>query len=203
VYLTNLRELNLNCCDTRFLKPHSSFLTNFPNLQTLTIHHKHSIFFAGGGRNFPSSFFKSPTPPCHQLVELDLAENGLDSLDPGMFETLSGLRSLDLSNNLIASLRGDGGEVFKGLFSLEELNLSGNRLRKIGEGDLKALSPILMRKLVLVNNPLEYIEPGEIERLVNLEDFKFDGNRLVKTNLDKLLWIKWAKVLKLESVEES
>ncbi|XP_062464107.1 trophoblast glycoprotein [Pezoporus occidentalis] len=59
------------------------------------------------------------------LSRLELADNGLLLLPPGMFTALPALQQLDLSNN---SLVGLGNVSFQGLSQLQSLNLSDNSL---------------------------------------------------------------------------
>ncbi|XP_030345458.1 trophoblast glycoprotein [Strigops habroptila] len=67
------------------------------------------------------------------LSRLELADNGLLLLPPGMFTALPALQQLDLSNNSLVGLRNVS---FQGLSQLQSLNLSDNSLGVLRNGTL-------------------------------------------------------------------
>ena len=134
-----------------------------------------------------SNFFKSMTG----LMFLNLSRNFLDtSLNADttgtIFDHQHQLKDLDLSHNNVITLPK---AIFKGLESLEVLNLSGNRLKDISV-DLNHMSKL--RTLDLSDNKLETIEKSlrdDIERqgkiTVNLE------KNPLKCDCGHMEFIKW------------
>ncbi|XP_064606999.1 toll-like receptor 3 [Liolophura sinensis] len=80
-------------------------------------------------RELPSNMFAHLKGIIH-LTTLSLANNKLSSVpsDGNLFVTLSQLRHLDLSNNLLKALSNNS---FKGLLSLCYLNLGSNRIQAV------------------------------------------------------------------------
>uniref|UniRef100_A0AC34Q973 Ig-like domain-containing protein n=1 Tax=Panagrolaimus sp. JU765 TaxID=591449 RepID=A0AC34Q973_9BILA len=121
------------------------------------------------------------------LTVLDLAGNGLETLEPGSFQIFRKLQHLRLSRNKIEF-------VDRNVFgdSLKVLDLSRNRIRRISS--LNFASQTEMETLLLSRNVIESIEAGAFHGIANLQLLNLSSNRLVHvseglfglTNLTKL-----------------
>ncbi|XP_037539178.1 leucine-rich repeat and transmembrane domain-containing protein 2-like [Nematolebias whitei] len=131
-----------------------------------------------------------------RLEILDLSQNHFYSLQPGAFQGMSSLRSLNLSSNYLgirlptSSLaesrvtvqdsngnQGSAGlsrEVFKGLWQLQELDLSSNGLLRLPKGLLDVLQSLTW--LSLANNSLASLDRVTFEPLMRLRDLQLAGN---------------------------
>ena len=150
-----------------------------------------------------------------RLKALKLSSNGIRFLHPRCFQRLVNLVILDLSVNRISELGGGGsgsgrsgggvgiGGVFRYLQSLVSLNLSGNRLQVLRNGDLTGLSSLeeldlssnqlvgidskafddlttpSLKKLNLADNRLQAIPDFALSKLTNsLKSLNLDGNQI-------------------------
>ena len=108
------------------------------------------------------------------LRELTMRYNeGLRTLEPGVFSTLSSLESLDLGQNALETLPLG---VFDGLAKLEHLALFGNRLQDLAVGVFDALEALDF--LWLSDNLLTELKPGVFRDLTRLEIVILEGNRI-------------------------
>ena len=79
------------------------------------------------------------------LVELDLADTGLESLPAGVFDGLASLETLNLNKNRLRSLPAG---VFAGLWSLETLRLQQNpSLRSLPYDEFEALPALTLLRV--------------------------------------------------------
>ena len=93
------------------------------------------------------------------LVELDLADNGLASLPAGVFDGLSNLETLNLNKNRLGSLPPG---VFAGLRSLETLRLQKNpSLRSLPYDELEELPALTLLRVDRVGRRKLQVAGGE------------------------------------------
>uniref|UniRef100_A0A8C1V667 Trophoblast glycoprotein-like n=1 Tax=Cyprinus carpio TaxID=7962 RepID=A0A8C1V667_CYPCA len=96
------------------------------------------------------------------LLRLDLSDNHLVLLPPGMFAPLPNLQHLHLRNNsLVAIYNG----TFFGIVQLLELDLTGNTFRTISDEGLHELERFSGVRLLLGQNP--YVCTCEAQELAN------------------------------------
>ncbi|XP_064613064.1 leucine-rich repeat-containing G-protein coupled receptor 5-like [Liolophura sinensis] len=106
------------------------------------------------------------------IEELDLSSNDLVQLPQGL-DKLVALKTLKLAGNTKLKLeRGS----FRGLASLETLDLHGCYMNTLPDGTFDGIKGTL-RKLDIIFNELESI-PTAIRQLRNLEEVDFDSNPL-------------------------
>uniref|UniRef100_V5H7B4 Putative extracellular matrix protein slit n=1 Tax=Ixodes ricinus TaxID=34613 RepID=V5H7B4_IXORI len=93
---------------------------------------------------------------------LDLHNNYIGVIEPGVFSVFPNLQVLDLSQNRLSSLHMD---TFKGLANLKSLNISRNSIRTL---PAELFNPLVaLEQLRISHNPLRYIrkillhEPGK------------------------------------------
>ena len=106
---------------------------------------------------------------------LDFRDQDLSSLRAGDFEGLSGMRTLNLSNNRLTELP-EG--LFAGLTQLETLYLQQNRLTELPEGPFAGLTRLEV--LSLGNNRLTDLPGGLFTDLTSLRALLVSGNRLTE-----------------------
>lgn len=95
---------------------------------------------------------------------LDLHDNAISLIEPGVFSVFQNLRVLDLSQNKLSSLHMDS---FKGLSNLKSLNISHNSIRVLPS---ELFNPLVsLEQLRISHNPLRYIERSGFTNLANLE----------------------------------
>ena len=111
---------------------------------------------------------------CQKLIYLDLSSNLLETIPYGIFY-LQSLGTLILSHNKLTSLSGKSAWKV-GLFSLENLDLSSNSIKDLGQlpSILGGCCPKLST-LLLSNNELKSIPP-ELGLLENLHFIDLRGN---------------------------
>ncbi|XP_072025436.1 uncharacterized protein [Amphiura filiformis] len=107
------------------------------------------------------------------ILTLDIANNGISSLTPGMFDNLLNLQKLDLSYNEIEVLRSD---TFRGLDRLRQLNLHGNPIVSLDPGTFKHLS--LLPKLNLSNLHIEELKEHTFLGMSALTYLDIRNNRI-------------------------
>lgn len=108
---------------------------------------------------------------CGNLEEVAMTSCGLLSLPVGLFRNCLKLKYLKLDKNKIEEISG----IFKGLESLEVLNMDGNELKVVNIEDLVQLTGI--KELILSNNK---ITSFKAENLVNLQQLDLSRNFLVE-----------------------
>lgn len=124
------------------------------------------------------------------LEVLDLSKNHFSTVQPGAFLGLNSLRRLNLSTNYLSKLnsgtvtveafngsQGSNGlskEVFKGLWRLQELDLSSNGLLWLPKGLLDGLQRLTW--LSLASNRLVTLDRVTFEPLVGLQHLLLVGN---------------------------
>ncbi|XP_047986383.1 protein slit-like [Leguminivora glycinivorella] len=84
------------------------------------------------------------------LLKLNLSNNRIESLQPNVFDALTKLKSLDLSNNVIMG-RNLESRVFKELHHIECLDFSGNYMTGTSGNLLQSLQTIKTLKLSRCN----------------------------------------------------
>lgn len=105
------------------------------------------------------------------LIELDLSENQIVTLDKNLFQDNIKLRILDLRRNKIKVLH-------NGLFSnqthLQSVDFSYNELENIS-ADTFQVTPVL-RHIAVANNKLKYMNYDFTENFTKLSSLMLDGN---------------------------
>ncbi|KAH8343322.1 hypothetical protein KR059_008305 [Drosophila kikkawai] len=135
------------------------------------------------------------------LLELELSGNKLTSIGQDTFQPLNQLRILNLSRNSIGALRPNVfGAVQNFVLNLQQLNLSGNRIRLLFDNQFRVLARLqvldmsrnsisslspghfvglgLLRKLYLQNNDILEIKSDTFSALVNLDTLDLSYNNL-------------------------
>ena len=101
------------------------------------------------------------------ITELTITSSTPLSLNEGDFDSLTGLTTLDLSDNQIDSLSTDGPEaIFARLESLTTLDLSRNSLSSLPEGIFDNLTALTT--LDLSHNPINSVPDGIFDDLTSL-----------------------------------
>jgi Leucine-rich repeat (LRR) protein len=118
----------------------------------------------------PDAFVDRPI--ARRLQVLDLADNDLTSLQPGVFGPLARLVQLDLSANHLTSVDG----LFDGLSDLVRLDLRANRLTAIGSSTFDGLPAL--RYLRLDDNSISLIDQRAFSRLERLSYLAMKANPL-------------------------
>ena len=114
------------------------------------------------------------------LTMLRLINCGLRRLSVDIFEDLSRLQELDLSQNAISSLPND---IFVPLTKLHQLNLSGSKLKVISDELLQPLR--YLRNLYIGENRDMNVRFGdEFLNMTQLERLTLNGNKLMSLNND-------------------
>ena len=106
---------------------------------------------------------------------------GMDSLQAGDFQGLTGVTSVDLNNNNLTSLPAG---VFDSLGSLENLYLANNDLGSLPEGVFDNLSNL--EGLFLQGNSLSELDSDVFEELSSLEHLDLASNDLTSVDEDLL-----------------
>ncbi|XP_001603014.1 toll-like receptor Tollo [Nasonia vitripennis] len=121
-----------------------------------------------------SSFrFNQGNGCAHNLRQLDLSNNSIESLPSGAFSALSRLHSLDLRSNNIAFI---ADRAFEGLTSLTSIELTNNRLASLPPElfiDARDIKEIHLR-----NNTLAVLPPGLFSELKQLLVLDMSSNEL-------------------------
>lgn len=139
-----------------------SVFSGLPQLETLDLESnriEHLDFVRWG---FP--IIAKDKPPS-RLITLNLANNSLTFIKPGVFNLFPFLESLSLANNRLSSLSSG---VFEGLTSLKQLDLSGNLLNLM---ELKNSVPDF--SITLANLNLLDISMNPLMRSIYTENAKW------------------------------
>lgn len=134
------------------------------------------------------------------LVELNLPSNGIDQIEPGMFDDLVNLGRLDLKNNMIEKFLPN---ALRGLGNLKQLDLYSNRFESLPNFD--GYLPNLTQ-LVLSFNRLSALESDAFAGLANLQTLYLDNNNIDRIDINAFSSLKSLSVLdltfnQLESVQ--
>lgn len=137
----------------------------------------------------------------HGLLELQLSGNRLSSIGLETFQPLAQLRKLNLSQNALDALRPNVfGAVQNFVLHLQQLDLSGNRIRLLFDNQFRVLARLQMldvsrnsiaslspahfvglgslRKLYLQYNAILEIKPATFAALQNLDTLDLSYNNL-------------------------
>ena len=106
------------------------------------------------------------------LLVLDLSDNKLAGL-PKALKSLSGLQTLDISNDLVTNLDKD---TLSQLPSLWRLQMNGNMLSSISGSIFHHLASLQI--LDLSRNRIERVEAGSLDSNTRLRAVRLDSNRL-------------------------
>lgn len=138
------------------------------------------------------------------LLNLDLSENDVESIQPSAFAELRYLQTLDLSRNSLRDLNDQhfiglrslrklclynnallniASSTFKELINLEHLDLSDNSLQTFSGDVFGAMLPKL-RRLSLKSNSLTVLQPRSFLYIPNLDYLSLSFNDLTELNAD-------------------
>ena len=115
----------------------------------------------------------NPFQKLSNLTQLSLRGNGLESFDLELFASLDNLVDFDVSENKIAKI--ENGQSEKCLNSLENLDLSGNRLETISKEFWKRMPGLATIKLD--NNKISTVEADSFFGLEDLEELYLENNK--------------------------
>lgn len=127
------------------------------------------------------------------VEELDLSNNDITYIEPGVFDKFTNLRMLDLSGNNID-------RIAKGVFSsklsykLKVLKLDENRIAKL-DREFEHLHQL--EHLTLDDNPTVSFTEHTFKKLNNLKKLSLDGTRLEKVEQAYLLGLHHLEVLSM------
>ncbi|XP_030256607.1 toll-like receptor 13 isoform X2 [Sparus aurata] len=107
------------------------------------------------------------------ITTINLSKNKIQVIPPGSFSKAPGLKRLDMSQNLLVSLK--GGE-FRGLDILEFLNLTCNSISHITSNAFDGLPRL--QTLLLIHNTLATISPTIFKSLPAIREVDLSLNRL-------------------------
>ncbi|KAK9960337.1 hypothetical protein ABG768_008198 [Culter alburnus] len=209
-YLQSVRHLNLSGIQLPVEKITDLLQTFSSSLASLRLHSLgdvkvkalmrngcliSSLRFLGLQGNNITSISKDEMQFCTQLTELDLSNNGLNSV-PAVISSLPGLQFLDLTFNHIKSIsRVDFANLtqlrtlqmysnyisliedfaFKDLKSLKTLMIGSNRLVLNGYFKKDLQKPTI---LDLANNKLDSVHRGDFESLKSLKNVSLPDNQI-------------------------
>nr|AAI70350.1 Unknown (protein for MGC:197077) [Xenopus laevis] len=109
------------------------------------------------------------------LINLNLSYNQIVKISYSTFSKLRYLESLDLSHNLLETLP-DGSFLYS---RLTELDLSSNKLQKVGVGAFTLKSQGRSMTINLANNEIHSISRGAERPVPNIHSLMLSGNRLL------------------------
>ncbi|XP_056120664.1 toll-like receptor 13 [Rhinichthys klamathensis goyatoka] len=179
--LTQLRTLQIFRNDISLIENFA--FKDLKNLVTLIIR---------SNRLLLNGYFKKDL---HKLESLDLANNKLDSVHSGDFESLKSLRNLSLSDNQILFIEPGS---FNGLTNLIFLNLQSNKLSQSSIKDSVFSRLPNLKSLLLNNNYISYdsqealVQPPfrylKKLKILNIFSQGHKGMCYLPSNLFKGLW---------------
>ena len=129
-----------------------------------------------------------------RIKDLLLQHTGLRRLEYNVFNNLTRLLSLDLSDNFLSSL---DYRLFIKNTQLKSLNLRNNKLTILDDGRIFKFQKNLI-SLVLDFNLLKYVNVSVLNPLVSLKSIFLLGNRLV-CNCELRQTMLWCEAKKLDS----
>ncbi|KFB44836.1 tartan [Anopheles sinensis] len=118
----------------------------------------------------------------YKLEVLDLSMNRIEALGSRNFDTQANLRTLNLSENAIATIPKD---AFRGLKRLQVLKLCRNRIETVNSAAFHDLRNLI--ELDLSGNALTSLEPGTLRHLYSLEVLSFQNNQLLEVPYERNL----------------
>ena len=136
------------------------------------------------------------------LQYLTLDRNAITNIEPGAFSGLSNLQTLLLRTNPIVSIQPG---AFNGLSNLKELYLSSNHIRRLEPSVFSDLSNL--RHLNLYDNAITSLESGDFNGLSNLQRLYLSHNAITSlesgdfnglSNLQRL-YLRYNALTSLES----
>ena len=113
-----------------------------------------------------------------RLVSLSLTDNNLQSLPPGVFDSLTGLKVISIRNNKLRQVE----DQFSTLPALQLINLANNRIKTLSENAFKGT--VNLRVLDLHKNKLNYIAPSAFANTPKLKYLVLRDNPLRQVTLD-------------------
>ncbi|XP_053677674.1 P-granule-associated novel protein 1-like [Anopheles nili] len=125
-------------------------------------------------RTFPRTLLQS----FPSVVQLDLTELQIGTIEPGAFDNGQFVRELQLSSNDVEWLMPN---VFYGLPALELLLMNENKLRSLPRSAFQTTRNLTV--LSMANNSLEYIEDGTFEATKKLQELNLGSNKLTHVDL--------------------
>ena len=113
------------------------------------------------------------------LEILLLQNNKLRTLNPGAFNNLKNLLTLDLHGNSLISLQPG---CFQGLEKLSELDLSANMMSSIPVNAFQNL--LNLKELILEDNQLDFLNSSIFSGLNKLKSLNLEGNSLISLHVE-------------------
>ncbi|XP_006631463.1 trophoblast glycoprotein a [Lepisosteus oculatus] len=171
--LRSLRSLDLSTNQLSGIHPEAFLLEN-SSLQELDL--SQALYNHSAVTPLASSLRLGGGRGLGRLLRLDLSDNGLIFLPPGMFANLSGLQQLDLSNNSLVAIMDS---TFLGL-DLRKLDLSLNAFKTFKEDSLRELGGQRQAQILLRDNPFVCnCDVEDFARWLNSTSGVPDADRLV------------------------
>lgn len=116
------------------------------------------------------------------LLNVNLSDNNLTSIDSAMFQNSEYLKAIDLSNNKISTVKPG---TFQSMKNLKLLNLSSNYLTELRYGSLKGLHKTEL--LDLSRNMIRNLSVDVFHECLKLESLILDYNQIKTFNVQELL----------------
>ncbi|KAJ8394410.1 hypothetical protein AAFF_G00046210 [Aldrovandia affinis] len=136
-------------------------------------------------------------PSLGSLQELDASHNGMRSVREGAFQSLVGLRTLNLGGNVLKDDAARSSAAFRALPELRSLDLSSNGLDHLATALYLTVIPAL-RYLSLKGNALAKLSPGLFAGSPDLEGINIENNLVLDVEdgtfepLSRLTWLNMA-----------
>lgn len=163
-FLANVSHLrSLEVCSSKILSIRSDALGGLTKLETLRVVDNPNL----------TRFNSWSAETLDELIELDLRENGIKTLDKTALHRYPNLMHLNLHRNAITSIPIDflGHSV-----NLETLNLAENLLQRIDPDTLKSLLRLV--DLNLAHNRIDFIDAYAFTTTTHLKVLRLNGNRI-------------------------
>ncbi|KAK3600539.1 hypothetical protein CHS0354_036098 [Potamilus streckersoni] len=127
------------------------------------------------------------------LIVLDLSDNLISNLPDNIFHGLISLKNLNLSKNVLTSLDSNTG-LFSDLHSLTHLYLGFNKLTRINNSTFKNLTRL--SQLGLESNRISTIDSNTFQAIPSLQIINLSNNTL--TNIKSVLFKGLTKLLGID-----
>nr|AAO19474.1 toll-like receptor [Carassius auratus] len=111
---------------------------------------------------------------CSNLTEIDLGDNEISNIPPGMFSGFTQLKTLRLQINKFTRIT----NFFQNLFTLEFIDLSRNSIKTLNCDVFANLTQLKM--LYLYSNKISIIESCSFKDLKSLEVLRLGANNLLR-----------------------